>query len=365
MKKLLAALLLIAAPAFAQTNGWQEIQNGWGEIQTATGATSVPATCTTAGMVPIFLGSPVAMGCDAGLTYDAATDTLTTGTVAQGVGTAHTFRATAPATLTITGSTNATPIEVTAAAHGLVTGDNVSISGITGNTNANGYFKVTKTGANTFTLQNYSTGADIAGNGAHGGAPVGVAGIVQANYFLTTLLGSGGGFWFPDGGAISKASGQNYTFSGTNSITAYGVVSNGGIYYFTGDTPVSRGGAPATLQLGAANSAAGAAVAQALCVQSNITQSNVAAPASLKIAGPNGTGTGAVQGIELQTGAVQASGATAHVSTTRIGMKELHINLRLGDIAVYANNAAALAGGLVAGDLYRTGADPDPVMIVH
>lgn len=34
-------------------------------------------------------------------------------------------------------------------------------------------------------------------------------------------------------------------------------------------------------------------------------------------------------------------------------------------VPVYANNAAAVAGGLVAGDLYRTGADPDPVCIVH
>ena len=38
---------------------------------------------------------------------------------------------------------------------------------------------------------------------------------------------------------------------------------------------------------------------------------------------------------------------------------------KLTGLPVYANNAAALAGGLVAGDLYRTGADPDPVMVVH
>lgn len=31
----------------------------------------------------------------------------------------------------------------------------------------------------------------------------------------------------------------------------------------------------------------------------------------------------------------------------------------------YANNAAAVSGGLVAGDLYRTGADPDVLCIVH
>lgn len=80
MKRLLAALLLVASPALAQANGWGEIQNGWGEIQTATGGSSTPATCLTAGQIP-FLGSPTSlgMGCDAGLTYDAATDTLSVG----------------------------------------------------------------------------------------------------------------------------------------------------------------------------------------------------------------------------------------------------------------------------------------------
>lgn len=34
-------------------------------------------------------------------------------------------------------------------------------------------------------------------------------------------------------------------------------------------------------------------------------------------------------------------------------------------LPVYANNAAAIAGGLVAGNFYRTGANPDPVCVVH
>ena len=34
-------------------------------------------------------------------------------------------------------------------------------------------------------------------------------------------------------------------------------------------------------------------------------------------------------------------------------------------IPVFANNAAALLGGLTAGAFYRTGADPDPICIVH
>jgi hypothetical protein len=36
-----------------------------------------------------------------------------------------------------------------------------------------------------------------------------------------------------------------------------------------------------------------------------------------------------------------------------------------GQLPVYANNAAAVAGGLAVGDFYRTGADPDPVCVVH
>ena len=34
-------------------------------------------------------------------------------------------------------------------------------------------------------------------------------------------------------------------------------------------------------------------------------------------------------------------------------------------VPVYANNAAAIAGGLTYGQFYRTGGDPDPVCVVH
>lgn len=51
-------------------------------------------------------------------------------------------------------------------------------------------------------------------------------------------------------------------------------------------------------------------------------------------------------------------------------LKDLHVNVhtdlaRLESLPIYANNAAALAGGLVVGDFYRTGANPDPVCVVH
>lgn len=35
------------------------------------------------------------------------------------------------------------------------------------------------------------------------------------------------------------------------------------------------------------------------------------------------------------------------------------------DTPIFANNAAAIAGSLVLGQLYRTGADPDLLCVVH
>lgn len=68
--------------------------------------------------------------------------------------------------LTISGSTNATPIVVTFGAnHGKKDGDRVAVAGITGNTNANGEWTLKFTGTNTAQL------LGSVGNGTHGGTP--------------------------------------------------------------------------------------------------------------------------------------------------------------------------------------------------
>lgn len=70
----------------------------------------------------------------------------------------------AAAGLTVSGSTNATPIVATfGAGHGLKDGDRVAISGVTGNTAANGEWTVQFTGTNTARL------LGSVGNGTHGG----------------------------------------------------------------------------------------------------------------------------------------------------------------------------------------------------
>lgn len=60
----------------------------------------------------------------------------------------------------ISSSTNASPISITSPNHGYSSGDTVFITGHTTNTNANGTWEITVTGANTFTL-NGSTGNGI------------------------------------------------------------------------------------------------------------------------------------------------------------------------------------------------------------
>lgn len=61
----------------------------------------------------------------------------------------------------ITAASNATPIVITSATHGLANGDTVVVSGVGGNTAANGTFVVANQAANTFEL----TGS--VGNGAY------------------------------------------------------------------------------------------------------------------------------------------------------------------------------------------------------
>lgn len=66
----------------------------------------------------------------------------------------------------ITGATNATPIVITVAANsGLKTGDRIAISGITGNTGANGHWTIEYASATTFKL------LGSVGNGSYGGTP--------------------------------------------------------------------------------------------------------------------------------------------------------------------------------------------------
>ena len=59
---------------------------------------------------------------------------------------------------------------------------------------------------------------------------------------------------------------------------------------------------------------------------------------------------------------IQGDFSTGNIA---IGKTSAKSKLGVAGLPVYANNAAAIVGGLAAGDFYRTGADPDPLMVVH
>ena len=66
----------------------------------------------------------------------------------------------------ISGATNATPVVVTATAHGYSNGDIVYIDGVAGNLAANGLWKIASVAANTFELQRLD-GTNVTGSGAY------------------------------------------------------------------------------------------------------------------------------------------------------------------------------------------------------
>ena len=48
-----------------------------------------------------------------------------------------------------------------------------------------------------------------------------------------------------------------------------------------------------------------------------------------------------------------------------IGVNRLPVTIDLSSLSPHANNAKAIAAGLLPGNLYRTGTDPDVVCVVH
>jgi len=63
----------------------------------------------------------------------------------------------------------------------------------------------------------------------------------------------------------------------------------------------------------------------------------------------------------------EASGSKLYFGTNNILRMTIDNlgNVNLSNVSVYANNAAAIAGGLTVGTIYRTGGDPDTLCIVH
>jgi hypothetical protein len=92
---------------------------------------------------------------------------------------------------TVTGATNASPIVITAASHGLTTGMKVTIASVGGNTAANGTFTITVVNANSFSLDSST------GNGAYtSGGTWKVTGLYTFTVTPSLVGGYAAGGWY-------------------------------------------------------------------------------------------------------------------------------------------------------------------------
>lgn len=137
--------------------------------------------------------------------------------------------------LSVTGATNASPIVITTAAHGLSTGDVVTIASVGGNTAANGTFRITVVSSTTFQLDgstgngSYTSGGTVAkwhrlqnvasegGNGIIRGYKVStnVATTTNASFSLVFFKGATTGYQLPPAATLDNAA------FGNNVITDY------------------------------------------------------------------------------------------------------------------------------------------------
>ena len=105
--------------------------------------------------------------------------------------TAYSAKDTIGTALVVSNSTNASPVVITTTTHTLADGDPITISGITGNTNANGNYFSMVSGYSGSSFALYSDEAltvPVVGNGAHGGS-----GIVAKLFKLTNIFRINGG----------------------------------------------------------------------------------------------------------------------------------------------------------------------------
>lgn len=115
----------------------------------------------------------------------------------------------------VTAATNTAPIQITTIpAHGYRNGQHVLISGVSGNTAANGAFMIANATTNTFTLQKEVDGSSVSGNGSFSGQ-----GAVSSPR-ATIISGGSNPAIEAVNGACFNVSGYSVTSSGSHGMMA-------------------------------------------------------------------------------------------------------------------------------------------------
>jgi hypothetical protein len=140
----------------------------------------------------------------------------------------------------VTAATNATPIVITATAHGFANGDLVVIGGVGGNLAANGLWKIANVAANTMELTDPIIGTNVVGSAAYtsGGYAVCLGPSAAGDNwddFDACNVGTGQAIATP-GVTSGVASAGNLTFPTVSGATVEAV----GLYRDTGTPSTSR-----------------------------------------------------------------------------------------------------------------------------
>lgn len=140
----------------------------------------------------------------------------------------------------VTGATNATPIVVTATAHGYTNGDIVTIGKVAGNLAANGVWKIANVAANTMELTDPITAGNVVGSGAYtsGGYAVCMGPSTSGDNwddFSACLVGTAVTLTSPTV-ASGVAGAANVTFTAVTGATVEAIL----IYKDTGTASTSR-----------------------------------------------------------------------------------------------------------------------------
>jgi hypothetical protein len=117
--------------------------------------------------------------------------------------------------MSITGATNASPIVITSNGHGLIAGNRVNISGVLGNTAANGTWVVGTVTASTFQIKTLA-GANTTGNGVYTSGGAWTAGIIAATNTSPIVITTGA----PHGLSLTNTPQSTVTISGVTGNTA-------------------------------------------------------------------------------------------------------------------------------------------------
>ena len=305
-------------------------------VTEATGAlkaSTVTGSNLTSGRVPI-VGTSGLITDDSGLTYDAATDTLTTGAIVVG---SKTLTGPSAGVLQLgAAAADADGVDQTLQTQGGITGTNRAAGDLTiqtgvgtGTGASSIIFKAPTPQATGTTPQTNATVLTLKDSGTSGTsipqvlAPAGLSTGIRAGVLLGANQGlaglaSGlsllvdGSKWhaqFYDGARVAFPAGAAVGWSPSASTTAPDVVS-------ANDLILTRGAA-ATLQLGADSSAT--PVAQTLQAQGSRGGTDTDVPgANLTIQSGAGTGNGTSSTLNFYTPAQTTSGTTAQTQTLRM-----------------------------------------------